>query len=477
MDFETLARLAEKRVYDFHEMQSLGIHTKTGEFVPAGVHYPPITKYPEIEYDEMFKGYKMPDDGMLDLYVHIPFCTTRCIFCHYPSHYNSSDSEKDIYLDAMEKEMDIYLNKLGIDKIKLRVALIGGGTPTDLTPKQLDRFLRMLTSRCDMSKVRQFNYDLSPSSIIGDIGIERLKILKDYGVDRLTIGIQTMNDDIMRAMNRSHNKKEAIESVKNSMEMGFKTNIEFIYGYPGQTLESWYEELKQIVKLDTPEIQFYRLKVDAYGDQQGTIKNYKKLHPKECPSPEDTIRMKQMVFDYLKEFGYSENLRRVFTKKKSDISLYAFNQCCMLRDQIAFGITGFSSLRDRFVLNTPNFSEYYNRIKEGKLPFNRGYIRNAEAQQRWAFILPLKNYFVRKKHYKDVTGIDIEDTIIYPIIEKLKEKELIIEDDKTVKLTEKGGFFADEIVGLFYDAKFIPVEMENYNRGPLNPYTLNMCTK
>ena len=87
----------------------------------------------------------------------------RCIFCHYPSLYNSCDSEKDKYLDALEKEMDIYLNTLGIDKIKLRVALIGGGTPTDLTPKQLERFLKMFTDRCDMSHVRQFNYDLSPS--------------------------------------------------------------------------------------------------------------------------------------------------------------------------------------------------------------------------------------------------------------------------------------------------------------------------
>ena len=389
MDFKELLVLADKRVEDFKDMQKWGAHTNTGEFLPAGVHYPPITRYPEIEYDEMFKGYTMPDDGLLDVYVHIPFCTKRCIFCHYPSLYNSCDSEKDKYLDALEKEMDIYLNTLGIDKIKLRVALIGGGTPTDLTPKQLERFLKMFTDRCDMSHVRQFNYDLSPSTIIGTEGIERLKLLKDYGVDRLTIGIQTMNDEIMRKMNRTHDKFEAIESVQNSMNMGFKTNIEFIYGYPGQTVESWYRELQEIVKLDTPEIQFYRLKVEAYGDQQGTIKTVNQLHPEDCPSPEDTIRMKQMVFDYLREFGYTENLRRVFTKKKSDISLYAFNQCCQLYDQIAFGLTGFSSLRNRFILNTQHFDEYYSRIAEGKLPFNRGYVRDAEAQQRWALILPL----------------------------------------------------------------------------------------
>lgn len=473
MELKDLLKSADKRVEDFKDMIKWGAHTNTGEFLPAGVHYPPITKYPDIEYDEMFKGYTMPDDGMLDVYVHIPFCTKRCIFCHYPSLYNSCDSEKDKYLDALEKEMDIYLNTLGIDKIKLRVALIGGGTPTDLTPKQLERFLKMFTSRCDMSHVRQFNYDLSPSTIIGKDGVERLKLLKDYGVDRLTIGIQTMNDEIMRKMNRTHDKSEAIESVQNSMNMGFKTNIEFIYGYPGQTVESWYKELQEIVKFDTPEIQFYRLKVEAYGDQQGTIKTYNQLHPEDCPKPEDTIRMKQMVFDYLREYGYTENLRRVFTKKKSDISLYAFNQCCQQLDQIAFGLTGFSSLRNRFVLNTQHFDEYYKRIAEGKLPFNRGYVRDADAQQRWALILPLKNYYVRKKHYKKVAGIDIQDTKLYSTIQLLKKYDLIEEDEQTVKLTEKGGFFSDEVVGLFYDTRFIPQDRKFFNEGILNPYKLN----
>ena len=473
MELKDLLVSADRRVQDFRDMQKWGAHTNTGEFLPAGVHYPPITRYPEIQYDEMFKGYTMPDDGMLDVYVHIPFCTKRCIFCHYPSLYNSCDSEKDKYLDALEKEMDIYLSTLGIDKIKLRVALIGGGTPTDLTPKQLERFLKMFTDRCDMSHVRQFNYDLSPSTIIGSSGIERLKLLKDYGVDRLTIGIQTMNDQIMRKMNRTHDKFEAIESVQNSMNMGFKTNIEFIYGYPGQTVESWYRELQEIVKLDTPEIQFYRLKVEAYGDQQGTIKTVNQLHPEDCPSPEDTIRMKQMVFDYLREFGYTENLRRVFTKKKSDISLYAFNQCCQLYDQIAFGLTGFSSLRNRFILNTQHFDEYYSRIADGKLPFNRGYVRDADAQQRWALILPLKNYYVRKNHYKKVTGVDIQDTKLYSTIQLLKQYDLIEEDDRVIKLTEKGGFFSDEVVGLFYDPRFITQERKFFNEGPLNPYSLN----
>lgn len=472
MGFKDLLISANQRVEDFYRFKELGLLCSHDDFVPA-IHYPPITKYPPIEYNEMFKGYTPPENGLMDVYIHIPFCTTKCVFCHYPSLYGASDSEKDKYLDAMEKEMDIYINRLGFDKIKLRVALVGGGTPTDLTPKQLERFLKMFTDRCDMSNLRQFNYDVSPSTLVGSEGLEKLRIMRDYGVDRLTIGIQTMNEDMMRKMNRPHGKKIALESIKNTLDFGYQLNIEFIYGYPEQTLESWYKELQEIVTLDAHEIQFYRLKVNAYGDQQGSIKKITENNTKISASIEDTMRMKQMSIDYLAQNGYYENLRRVFSKKQSHTSLYAYNQCCELYDQMSFGLTAFSSLRDRFVLNTQYFNEYYDRISKGMLPYNRGYIRDAEAQQRWAIILPLKTHEIRKRHYKEFTGIDIKETKHYQTIKLLKEYGLVEENDNVIKLSAMGSFFADEVSQLFYDAKFIPFESKFYSAGPLNPYSIN----
>jgi len=478
MDFEEIIKLAEVRKNDFFEMQRLGMHCNTGEFIPAGVHYPPITLYPDIKYEKMYEGYTTPSDGFIDLYVHFPFCSKCCVFCHYPSEYKNSESHKDKYIDALEKEFQISLNNLGIERFKPRSILVGGGTPTDLTPAQLERFLKYFVKYTDISNNPQFNYDVSPHTLVGDIGLERLRILKDYGVNRITIGIQSMDEKVLKIMNRPHDKKVALESVENTMKMGFQTNIEFIYGHQGQTLKSWFEELKQIVQIDSHEYQFYRLKIDAYGDQQGIIKNIKKNHPEDFPKPEETIMMKQMVFDYLGSFGIEENLRRVFTRDKSYISKYAFNQCCMQYDQIGLGLTAFSSLRNRFVLNTQHFDQYYERINNNMLPFNRGYVRDELAQQRWAIILPLKNWFIIKKRYKQVTGTEIENTQFYPIIQKLKEYDLITEDDNKVALTKKGAFFSDELVELFYEEKFIPKPKEYFNDGPLNPYTcLKQLTK
>ncbi len=471
MNFNDLINISEERITEFNNFKKLGLLCLNDDFVPA-IHYPSITKYPPISYDEMFLGYTPPENKLMDVYIHIPFCSTKCIFCHYPSLYNAHEAEKDKYLDALDKEMDIYIRKLGLEKIKLRVALVGGGTPTNLNPRQLERFLKIFTDKCDLSSLKQFNFDVSPSNLVGQEGLEKLKIMKDFGVDRLTIGIQSLNENILRQMNRSHDKAIALKSIKNTLANGYKLNIEFIFGYPNQTLESWYQDLEEMITLDAHEIQFYRLKVQAYGDQQGSIKKIKENNPQQYPSIENVMRMKQMSILYLEDKGFYENLRRVFTKDKSNISLYAYNQCCNLYDQMAFGLTAFSSLRDRFVLNTQNFNDYYRLINEGKLPYNRGIIRSQEQQERWALILPLKNYNIRKNVYKEATGIDITNTKYYNMLQNLKQYDFIEENENIIQLTKKGAYYADEICQLFYLPEFIPFDKSLYNEGPLNPYTV-----
>ena len=463
---------AGRRVEDFKRFQKAGMIPLDGDFFPSGVHYPPITMYPPVSEEAFFETYTLPEDGRFDIYVHIPFCIRRCIFCHYPCKYNAPDSEKDRYLDALEKEMDLYMQRLGITTIPVRSILLGGGTPTDLTPKQLKRFLEFFTSRCDMSKCQQFNYDVDPATLIGPDGLERLRIMRDYGVDRLTIGVQSLDDMILKKMNRAHDVAEAIESIENSRELDYQINIEFIFGYPGQTIENWIEVMEKALATEVDEIQFYRLKVIPYGDQKGTIQKVRQIKPHEVPEPETAILMKQIAIDMLAEKGYHENLRRVFTTKKSNIPMYAFNQCCQLLDEIGLGQTAFSSLRDRFNINTQYFDEYYNRIAAGKLPINRGIVRDPEQQARWAIILPLKNYFIQKKLFEKVTGLPFDDIFREKFVQ-LKDFGLITETDSRIQLTKLGAFFSDEVVEQFSQKDYIPFPEDNYADGPLNPYRGN----
>ena len=462
--------LSTPRWEEFQEFQQLGLIPTHGDFSPAGVHYPPITNYPPLAPEEIYRDFQEEVPGEFDVYVHIPFCHRRCLFCHYPSHYHCGDAEKDVYLDHLEKEIQNWLSFRGISQIKSRTILMGGGTPTDLTPRQLERFLTFFTKYVDISHCPQFNWDVDPSTLVGEEGLERLRILKNFKSDRLTIGIQSLNDDVLKKMNRSHNAATAKESVENCMKMGFKVNIEFIYGHPGETLQNWIDVIEEACTLDVDEIQLYRLKIEPYGDQEGTIKKFSGYHPDELISVEDTIRMKEISNMILADHGYNENLRRVYTRSKKNISLYAYNQCCRLKDEVGFGLSAFSSLNDRFMINTPDFEEYYRRIDEGQIAANRCLIRNADQQMRWSIILPLKNYFIDKNLFRKRNhGTELE-TVFQKQFALLKEFGLATEDDKKVQLTEKGAFYSDELVHLFYEPQHQSFPPDEFLPGRLNPY-------
>jgi oxygen-independent coproporphyrinogen-3 oxidase len=461
---------ARERLADFRQLQAAGLICKNGDFYPTGVHYPPITMYPATGDEEFFATYQLPADGKLDVYLHIPFCRTRCLFCHYPLKLGPYQTdEKTRYLDAFEQEMDLCLARLGIDRFKARSILVGGGTPTYLSLDQQRRFLDMCAARIDRSECTQYNYDVDPVTLIGDEGSRRLELLREYGVDRLTIGVQSLNRRVLDLMNRHHGPEEAIEAIQACLELGFQVNIEFIFGYPGQTLDNWIEVMEQAVTLGCHEIQLYRLKIDAYGDYQGPVKRYIEQHPELLPDNDTQIMMKAAALVILAANGYHENLRRVFSRKREHYSHYADNQCCQNRDEIGMGLTAFSSLGDRFGLNTQSWEEYYGNIAAGRLPINRGLVRNREEQIRWATVLPLKNRDIYKPRFLEVTGVPF-DKVFRHKIARLKEWGLIEEDDQIVKLTGLGCFCADEVVQQFESPQYLPYPREAYGDGPLNPH-------
>ena len=465
MDKTELLRRAEERWKQVKNLQSLGLICDDGEFVPS-VHYPPITQYQPVSAEDLYKTYTFPGNGLMDLYFHFPFCKQHCVFCHYPGKVGPQTQEKDRYIGYLKKEIELYMDQFGLSRILPRSILVGGGTPTYLTPAQLEDFLRFLNEKVDISRCTQFNYDVSPETLIGPEGRERLRIMREYGVTRLTIGVQSLDDAILKIMNRSHSAAAAVEAVHNTKEYGFDLNIEFIYGHPGETYDSWIADMQKAASLPTDEIQIYRLKVLAYGDMQGDI-IYRQV-----PSFEETMKMKQMAIEILNEYGFTENLRRVYTRSKKHISHYAYNQCCNLYDQAGFGITGFSSYRDRFGLNPYQFEEYYAAIDNGVLPVSRGYIRDVEQQLRWSIILPIKNMSVRKAQFEKMNGIPFSE-VFQAKVKALKKYGLLEESAHSVQLTELGSFVADEVAEQFNSKEYMPFPRKRYAEGPLNPYIAN----
>ena len=503
---------ARKRVDQVLDLQQKGLICTTGKFVPS-VHYPPITQYPFHTQEEIMKTYKVPDDEMFDIYVHIPFCAQHCSFCHYPGELGSCKALRENqvkYLSYLEREMDTYMKVLGVEKIKARSILFGGGTPSHMDPDLFEHMMKFFTDRIDRTTVTQFNFDVDSTTLIGEAGLERIKIMAKYGVDRLTIGSQSLHPDILKLMFRQATKEHILEAVTNcrtkttcvdyrkinqmreqgieitqelldsTQRDGFILNLEFIFGFMGLNVDIFADTVERACLLHQEglidEIQLYRLKVDAYGDFQGIIGLLYDREPSLFPDFEENMLEKAVAEEILAMYGLKGNLRRVYTKDPYIYSQYAYNQCCAQLDQIGLGLTAFSSLRDRFFINTDSFDEYYELIDSGKLALNRGYVRDKEEQLRWSIILPLKNTEVRKDRFEKINGMKLEDCF------KKKWKNLMdagLVEEKTIlgypsyTLTEMGKFVADEVAEEFNSNEFIPWEENQYIPGDLCPYYHN----
>ncbi len=467
-DDEVLQR-ARRRLDDLRELQSAGLIPLSGEFYPS-VHYPPITMYDPIEPDEFLETYTLPDDGLVSVYVHIPFCDTRCVFCHYPVAVGLSDDRKDRYLQYLNKEMDLWLRQLGVDRFAAMSVLIAGGTPTAMSPRQFDRFHEDFVRRVDLSRCTQLAYDVHPRTLLGDEGRARLATMRAYGSERLTIGVQTFDDDLLHRMNRGHTRQEALDSIDACHDAGFEdVCIEFIYGYPGQSMESWIDDLRTAIATGVEEIQVYRLKIIPYGDEAGPILRMARRGRADFHDIESTMLMKEVANVLFEEHGYGQTLTRVFAKNPDHLSHYARDQCCTLADQIGFGISAFSSLRDRFCIAPETLREYYRRLDQDKIPINRGLVRDADENRRWNVILPLKNWKVYKSSFHERTGADLVATF-GDRIDVLKRHGLLHEDERKIVLTDKGRFFADEICHQFHTEQYIPFPVDEYADGPLNPH-------
>jgi oxygen-independent coproporphyrinogen-3 oxidase len=467
MNNTSLKQIGASRVADLHRLQALGLIPSTGQFFPAGIHYPPITMYPDSTPESFLADYSPPEDDGFVIYVHSPYCARRCVFCHYPIVTGRSDEEMLNYVNLLGRELKLWREQLGVTQLKARSVLIAGGTPSFLSPSTFRHFHQVFADNVDMSGCSQVTYDVHPEDLLGEAGRDRIKMMADFGSDRVTMGLQSLDDDTLKAMNRGHTAKQALQAIDALHTGGIDdVCIEFIYGYPDQSFESWTDTINKAIATGVQEIQLYRLKIEAYGDSPGPIERLWALHPERFPSAEESISQKAAAAALLNHHGYHENLTRVFTKKPSSISHYATDQCCQLLDCIGIGQSAFSSFRDRFSINTPDLEEWFARVSAGKLPLTRGLVRDLDQNTRWHMELPLKNSFVSKPVFEARTGYDAGQ-IFRRQLDALSEHGLLTHDSERIQLTALGRFFADDVCAQFHHPDFLPWPIADYAPGPL----------
>ena len=437
------------------ELKASGVLPPGRKFFPT-ITYPPQTMYPPAEPEDIFALDEEIPGVRHAAYLHIPFCAWQCKYCHWVKTINPDPTEVDNYLDLLIKEMDLALARLGKGRVQISTVLVGGGTPTYLTPAQIERLMVAFNERFDLSRCRQFSFEAEPTSILGDEGMAKLKILKAHGVDRISLGVQSFNDEVLKRMGRRHSGGQAVQAIEQIREAGIGSiSIDLIYGYPGLTLEGWVEAMHTAIASGADAWHLYRLRILQHGDRQGPIKQEYETEPRSFPEAE-TVRLMKMVGKVISvAHGYDEHFTRIFSTSEQHVTQFMWDYCCNLTNVIGTGPSAWANYHRTFTLNVGNDFELYRSIvRAGKLPIDRGLFRDEETEARRSLMLPLKNSKVIKKQFTKRTGLDAA-AYFGPELARLEGLGLLLQDDHSIWLTDRGRFFADEVMMQLYQKRYV----------------------
>ena len=357
-------------------------------------------------------------------YIHIPFCEDICTYCDFCKYYYN---KKFIlpYLEALDKEI-----KKRYHGEVLKSIYVGGGTPSSLSLDELRILLKILS----IFKINDAEYTFECN--IENITEEKVKLLKEYGVNRLSIGVQTFNEKFLSYLNRKHTKDLVYNKIAMIKKYFNNINIDLIYAIPNETLEDLEEDLDNFLKLDIDHISTYSLIIEEH-----TILGNKKIMPVD---EELDYQMYQLIINKLKDYEHYELSN--FGKKRSRHNLVYWNN----EKYYGFGLGASGYEGNTRYINTRSLTEYLNghyRIYEEHLSLNTT-IENY-------FILGLrkiKGINIRdfKKRYNiDIDKIDIINNLI--IQDKLKL------DNDNLYINPKYLYVSNDIL-----VEFMGVDYERY---------------
>ncbi len=230
---------------------------------------------------------------MSALYIHIPFCNKKCHYCNFFSTVSLKSKSKIV--EAIIKEIEQKKNYLQTNI--LETIYFGGGTPSILSDIELSSIFNKIHQTFNVSKECEITFEANPD----DINKDKLLLYKGLGINRLSIGIQSFNDETLKKLNRNHTAKEAISAIELSRKIGFDNlNIDLIYGIPGLTDDLWREELQKFFEFNIPHLSAYNLTVEPQTALEILIKKNKYPNLNE----DEAINHFHYLLEFLNKNGY-----------------------------------------------------------------------------------------------------------------------------------------------------------------------------
>ena len=365
-------------------------------------------------------------------YVHIPFCTQICYYCDFSKVF-IKNQPVDSYLEHLLQEFHSY------DIQKLRTLYIGGGTPTSLSAPQLELLLDGLTKNLNLSVLEELTIEANP----GDLDADKIAVLKNSAVNRVSLGVQTFDDKMLKKIGRSHLEKDIYENIDRLKLAGFDNiSIDLIYALPGQTMDQVKDNVAKAIALDIPHMSLYSLILENHTVFMNRMRRGKLPLPKE----ELEAEMFEYIIAELEKAGFEHYEISNFSKQG-----FESRHNLMYWDNAEYyGIgAGASGYVDgvRYKNHGP-IRHYLKAVEEGSARINEEHLSQREQMEEEMFLGLRKKSGVSMARFEEKFERSFQE-LYGEIVEDLIQQGLMQLDGDRVRMTKRGLFLGDTVAERF----------------------------
>jgi len=370
-------------------------------------------------------------------YLHIPFCEHICHYCDFNKVFLKGQPV-DEYLKALDQEIRMTVNQFPTGN--LETIFVGGGTPTSLNEQQLYRFCDSINRNLPKSETMEFTFEANP----GDLTKEKLEILKDAGVNRLSLGVQTFNEELLKKIGRVHKAKDVYQTIDNAKKIGFENiSIDLIFSLPTQTIRDFKESLTEAFSLDITHYSAYSLIIEPKTVFYNLLKKGK------LPSPGEDVEaaMYELLMEEMEKHGFSQYEISNFSKPgfESRHNLTYWNN----ESYYGFGAGAHSYLNGVRRSNTGPLKRYMDQIISGELPvIDEHQTTKVEQMEEEMFLGLRKTRGVSVPHFMEKFAVDPQQLFEQEIAELTNKQWLEVEKNH-IFLTKKGRLLGNEVFQAF----------------------------
>ncbi len=372
-----------------------------------------------------------PHKTATSVYIHIPFCATKCYYCAFNTYAFHKEQAK-IYLQALRTEMELYAPETD----PLQTIFIGGGTPSILSANALAQLFTDIHQHFQITPNAEITVECNP----GTVDDEKLRVMRDNGVNRLSFGLQAMQDETLKQLGRIHTVDEFLQSYRLAREGGFENiNIDLIFALPDQRMEAWHYTLNEVISLEPAHISAYNLVMEE------TTPFYEwwqagKLH---LPSEDTEADMFQYTIETLTAHGYMHyeicNFARPNRAARHNL-VYWNNQPC-----IGLGVGASGYVNGIRYSNIRGIAPYIDELSERNKPIADTERLTGDAEKAETLMLALrKREGISLDVYQNRFGEEIE-VAFRDILKKWLDLKLLERTATHLRLTPRGLFLANEV--------------------------------